>query len=752
MTASLPTRAGALGLAAILALAGASFTIPAPVLAEEACPNAQFRTGFSAGLPDCRAYELVSAPGSEPYFETFSQVGNVNEGSSVVGETMGAVASVSGDGIAYYSTAAPPGSPSDGPYFLSRRTPTGWSTEDLIPAHSPTSSDLCYNGYTPAYSPDLSKAILAVGWGQDEGHDCGGDEPLLVAGEPQGFQNLFLRDNESASYQLIDSTPVGTSPKDAWFQTASADLSHTVFDEEAKLTPEAPAGDDLYESTGGVVRLVTFLPDGTPVQGSLANAHDYSGFKQPHPTFTHAVSADGSRVFFVANGNLYVRENAEREQSPFDGKGECAEAAKACTVQVDASQGLGPGGGGKFMWASADGSRVFFTDESQLTSDSTAEAGEPDLYEYDVNGDVGKPGALTDLTVDTEAGEHANVQGLSGVSEDGSYVYFVADGVLTGQARNSDGAKAEPGQPNLYLSHAGATTFIAVLEPGGEEGDACDWSVHCLSARVSPSGAFAGFNSVRRLTGYDNTDANTGKPDQEIFLYDAGHNQLNCVSCDPTGAAPTAPAGIHRPEKDGLGTLRETPGYLQRYVLDDGRVFFDTFEALLPNDGNGDSDVYEYEAGQLHLISSPTGGATYFYDSSLSGDDVFIVTAQHLVAGNVAAMSLYDARVDGGFAEAASLTACGEEDCKGPVSAAPSFFAPTSATFVGAGNPPASPSKHLKPKTAAQVKTEKLVRALKACRAKHNKRKRAVCESRARKRYGAAAKTKKSAKANRRVK
>jgi len=739
---------------ALFALAAAVLLTPSPALAEESCPNAQYRTGFSAGLPDCRAYELVSAAGTEPYFETFSAVGNINIESRTIGETKGAVASVTGERFAYYSTAAPPGSPSDGPYYLSSRTPTGWSTEDLIPPHSTTTSDLCNNAYTPAYSLDLSKAVLADGWGQ-EGPDCGRDEPLLLAGEPLGFQNLFLRDNETASYQLIDGTPSGVSPKDAWFQSASADLSHVVFteDDEAPLTPEAPtgkdiqpevpSGEDLYEWSRGVVRLVTILPDGTPVRGSLADAHEPLGTHALQPTFTHAVSADGSRVLFVAGGNLYERENAEQEQSPLDGKGSCADPAKACTVQVDASQAGGSGGGGTFRWASADGSKVFFTDgdSAGLTSDTVTGSGQ-NLYEYDV-----ETGKLTDLTPAGDAG----VQGVSGASEDGSYVYFVAEGVLA-TAANSAGESATAGQPNLYLGHGGARTFVATLEPSAAVGDGCDWTESCLTARVSPNGAFVGFNSIRPLTGYDNTDANTGNRRQEIFLYDAAQNKLSCVSCDPTGARPTAPAGIRLPEEDVLGTAHSTPGYLGRNVLDDGRVFFDTFQALLPNDGNGDSDVYEYQGGQLHLISSPTGGASYFYDSSASGNDVFIVTAQHLVARDTAAISLYDARVGGGFPEAARVTACGEEDCKGAVTAAPSFSAPTSATFSGAGNASPPPSTPVKPKTAAQIKADKLAKALKACRTKHNKRKRRVCESEARKKYGPTSKAKKSVKANRRGK
>src|SRR4029077_18445961 len=200
---------------------------------------------------------------------------------------------------------------------------------------------------------------------------------------------------------------------------------------------------------GGAVHLVTILPDDkTPVQGSLAGATT-NGIEGPHnlANVRFAVSANGSRVFFQAGGDLYVRENGDQEQSPLDAEGDCVDPAKACTLQVDASQGSGPGGGGVFLAANASGSEVFFTDgdAAGLTSDTVSGSGQ-NLYEYDL-----ETGKLTDLTPAGQAG----VEGLSGTSEDGSYVYFVAVGAL------ASGAVA--GQPNLYLFHAGTMTFIATL-------------------------------------------------------------------------------------------------------------------------------------------------------------------------------------------------------------------------------------------------------------------------------------------------
>jgi hypothetical protein len=741
-------------LAAALSLASA------PALAAESgesCPNEQFRTGFSAALPDCRAYEYVSAPGSEPYFSTLNGFENVSGNPSGLGTIHNSRASITGNRFVYFSTSAPPGAPSDGPYYLATRTATGWSNEDLIPPGSVRNSLLCESGYIAAFSPDISKVVLADGWGEGpegfEGgtlQDCGHDEPRLVQGEPENVQNLFVRNNEMAAYELAGSPPLADAPTDAWFQAASADLSHVVFEEGAQLTPEAPGisnkfnqGDyDLYEWASGVVRLVTILPDGTPVNGTLADRHIYGLHEHvlrgegqhpgSSPVISHAVSEDGSRVFFLSGGNLYERIHADHEQSPVNNKGQCTDQALGCTVQVDASQAGGPGGGGVFMWASTDGSKVFFTDNdsANLTSDTVPGSGQ-NLYEYDL-----ETGKLSDLTV---AGD-VRTLGVAGTSEDGTYVYFVAEGVLSANANSAEG-KAIAGQANLYLWHAGTTTFIASLlvsPPGGggnkeADGDACDWTVFCLTSRVSPNGMFIGFNSVGSPTGYDNTDVHTGEADQEIYRYNVAHGELSCISCDPSGAPPVAPAGLRVMAGAPLTVNAELEPSLARNILNDGRMFFDTAEPLLPSAEVGASHVYEYENGQLYLISSATGSNAYFFDSSQNGNDVFFATGQHLLAGDTAAVSLYDARVDGGFPETGSPTACSEEDCKGALSPTPLFGPPSSATFVGPGNQPTLPPPTKKAKTkVAPTRGQKLEVALKACR-KQPKRKRASCERKARK-------------------
>jgi hypothetical protein len=692
-----------------------------PAFAAAECPNEQFRTGHAAALPDCRAYEVVSPADSQPFFETLGLVQNiVPEPVEIIGEEKGVFAAASGDRLAYFSTFAPSGSSTDGPYYLATRGAAGWGVKNVVPPQSPESDTGCLPGMV-AWSTELDRGVLADGFIKNSGvaGECGEDEPELVRGEPHGRQNLFVRDGETGGYQLVNVTQPGVPTADAEFQAASSDLSHVVFDSRAKLTENAPTGENrevFYEWSAGVVRLLTVLPDGAPVDGQLADrVIPQVGFttELESPGARHSLSADGSRAVFVANGDLFVREHADREQSMVVA-GACTEPAQACTVQADASQAGGSGGGGQFMGASADGSLVYFTDaDTAGLTESTVPGSGQNLYRYDV-----ETGVLTDLT----AGPEAQVLGVSGMGEDGSQVYFVAEGQLTSEGK--------PGAPNLYMANGGTVTYIATLDPA----DSCDWTLSCMTARVSRNGGFIGFNSVAELTGFANN------PRQEIFLYDANAAALSCASCDPTGAPPTAPASIRRPVNEF--TLAPVDAHLQRYVSDTGQVFFDTFDQL-PGARNGQSNVFEYENGTLHILSGGTSAfSSFFYEANATGKNVFFVTSQPLTSvGAEGEYRIVDARENGGFpTPAAPAAPCGGEECLSPAATSPASPNAGSGTYTGPGNPaPPSAAAPPKPKSAAEIRAGRLNAALRACRTKHNRHNRRVCESRARGRFGSLA-------------
>jgi hypothetical protein len=633
---------------------GADQTFTTETAAQDSCPNEALRTGFSASLPDCRAYELVT-----PVTTASSQP---DPFSSREAEPAG-LAARDGNSMSYISIDVLPGSDSGGGNYVSTRGEDGWSSENVTPRQAYT-GDRCTTANTKvmAYSPNLLAAVLFAGGEQpayayseenERGGGCGAETVEVVNGEPLGVKNLFLRDNTNASYRLINAAPTGITPENANFDGASVDLSHVVFDEQAPLTSNAPDGaDDLYDWTEGGLELVTVLPDGAPVAGSLAASWE---------TQPRVISANGSHIFFTADGKLYVRLNGTQ------------------TVQIDASQVGGGGGGGKFQEASVDGSLVFFTDDASadLTSDTVPGSG-TNLYLYDV-----PSGQLTDLT---PGGAGSNFE-MIGASEDGSYLYFSATAAL------ASGATA--GQSNLYLLHDGTTTLIATATLG-----ACRLGP-CMLA-VSNDGLFFAFSTTRSLptvnfpSGYDNTDASTGELDNETYLYDVASNELSCASCNPSGEPPAAGgAGL---EAGQFGAPHP--------VSDDGRLFFDTAEALLPRDTNGKTDVYEYEDGQLHLISTGTSsGESALVDTSEGGNDVFFLTRQQLVPQDTheELRVIYDARVDGGFPAVVSPPPCTTADaCRTPVTPQPSIYgAPSSQTFSGAGNlaAPVAPRPAVKSKS-----------------------------------------------------
>jgi hypothetical protein len=432
----------------------------------------------------------------------------------------------------------------------------------------------------------------------------------------------------TAPYELVTNVaPSRTSGYEVTFAGASADLRHVVFEANDALVAGARANaSNVYEWVAGSLRLVSVLPGPGNVAAESASAGNGEAEEDIQE---NAVSADGSRIFWTDNNKqLYVREDG------------------TTTVQLNASQRTPSLGNGRalFKAATPDGRRVFFVDTTQLTNAQNDNGG---LYEYDFSS-----GKLTDLST---GGGSPEVEGTVGASEDGLSVYFVA------RASLARGATA--GGYNLYLSRNGVVRFIAALSSE----DSSDWNQfpENRTALVTPDGEHLAFVSQAPLSGYNNTDVNSGSPDAEVFVYDAGSEHVSCASCNPSGAQPVGPASVP------VGSHTD---HIPRFITDNGRrVFFDSKDVLLPSDTNGQQNVYEYENGAVHLLSSGTSeDISTFSDASANGDDAFFTTREQLVPEDTDHSSdMYDARVGGGFPAPISSQSCTGENCRGALSVPP---------------------------------------------------------------------------------
>jgi hypothetical protein len=678
----------------------------------EGCINEQLREqdGHALALPDCRSYEQVS-----PIDKNFTDA---------LGEADVVQSSPSGDGVTFFSDAPFPGVLSaTGPsLYLSTRAGGEWSTQGLVPPTIPRSLPGHGSASVLSLTEDLSEAVALV-------------EPGLEAGLALGRYS-YLRDSATGAFRML-------GPGIARFADATSDDAHILFeDNSAELVPgvrDEKGVSYLYEwdenkTPGEQLSLAGVLPDGkAPTEGSVAGpggpalGEEVTGGATGGFYTQGTISADGSRVFFsdVGTGQIYMRE---------------PEAAR--TIPVSA---------GPAYWraATTDGSMVFYTEGENL-------------YRFNVNEfEASKKPESEALAEAREAltSGVAGVLGTLGIStENGSYAYFVATEALADN-ENGNQEKAQASKANLYEWHDGETLFIARLDTEGEY-DEYDWrgfyspdpgaapAAGEKSSRVTPDGTAVLFASQAPLTGYDNDGQG------ELYLYDAASGGLACVSCNPSGTPATSEA--HLAGNLSTTIAPERNAFLTRNLSDDGsRVFFQTKEALVPQDTNEQTNVYEWEregagscehasasfnasnGGCLYLIS--TGESTepsYFGDASASGDDVFFFTRQQLVGQDRDEdVDIYDARVEGGIAaqNPPPPASCTGEGCLGPVAPAPVFDAPSSATITGVGN--LTPQPGVKPNPKPPTRAQKLASALKAC-GKQPRKKRRGCEARARKRYG----------------
>jgi ribosomal protein L39E len=648
----------------LAALAAGMLSVGAasPAPAAETCPNATLREqNKSTELPECRAYEMVSSPykqGFDLQPQTFSDDGIVSY------ESTGSFAGNGNGGLANQ--------------YLGVRTPEGWETRSLNP---PLASYVVSGEWPPIFASGMRSSV----------------NTMSSREQPGEGERAYVRDF-NGTFTRVGTGPIPPSPEG--FSSIVR-----VLDGSDDLSRLVMGGYTLWSG-------LEYFGVGSVAVLRYVNV-DNNGVTLPGGACHDAISRDGRVEVFSAGcpGRVWARlggavtvlvSGSECTRGPLDPGGVC--------------NGLSPA---SYAGSAADGSRVFFTTAQQLVNGDTDSS--TDLYACDIPpgtpAPVGTANPCASLTEVSGTASGANVQSVVKVSEDGSRVYFVAEGAVLAGNPGANDETAVAGNHNLYVwtrdsAHPeGQTTFVGAIDANGITG-----------AQTTADGRYLVFSTTSSLVSSGPGADTDGGAD--MYRYDAESQTMQRVSTSITGS------GGNDPGFDAISRMSQRGSVPSQVSADGSMVVFQTAEALSPQDTDGVSDVYLWHDGRVSLISH--GGELPWID--VSGQNLYFVTDRPLSAADRDVnVDIYDARVDGGF-DLSSSPPCSGEACQGQPSTPPAAAAtPGSQTLQGAGNPPQAVVVE-KATTKPLARQQKLAKALKQCR-KKPKHKRVACERQARKRY-----------------
>jgi hypothetical protein len=592
-------------------------TYPVPP-GEDLCPNALARKQTIAQrLPDCRAYELVSARDTGGYdVESFLAPGQSPfPGFSLATDKL-LYATHSG------AVPGPWGATNKGPDpYVATRTTKGWVTEYKgLPSDLPAAGSFS----SVLGEADSSLSTLAFA-GPNLCSPCftnGG----LRTGIPVRLPSGQLVQGMAGALAVDPSA----KPEGKVAKYFSGDGNKLLF--ASKYAFEPGANDDGSDLTvyarnlaAGTTEIVSTDPSGNALSGEGLSELD--------------VSANGSRVVFGKKlgtdpfGNELIHPYLHIAGRP-------------------GSIDLAPLAGAGVLYAgmTSDGSKLFFTSPDKLIGSDTDSSA--DLYEADVDGS----GNLTLKAITANNSDAcapldcsaAPISGGGGVASATGAIYFLSPEQFGGQGTLS--------QPNLYLARPnGSIVLVATLEPNNPlllDSLLANATRRTGDFQTTPTGNYATFTSKLVLA-----NLNTGGF-FNAYRFDAGSGQLDCASCDTTGANQGSVFADAELPPTGLA------------LLADGRLFFTTAAQLQLNDPNGKKDVYEWKGGNPQLVSAGSGP----FDSALltvsaDGTDVFFFTHDNLANGedeNGSLMRIYDAREGGGFFKLPTSIPCqASDECHG---------------------------------------------------------------------------------------
>jgi hypothetical protein len=687
-----------------------------------ASPDATFTTRAPVGvseLPEGRGYEMVSPPDKN--------------GGNVMTEPLRTRAAIDGNAASFASLAGfgnVEGSGVNGTEYLSERSPGGWSTHPITP-NQPTHWNVAQSANFPSeFSPDLSTGVFFATK----------SIPGLPPSNTDKLANLYLAtgmrggpgDFELLSDAVAPTPPLPFTSSRLAFSDATPSFDQVGFENEYNLTQDAIDANlpldkqKAYVWDQGAVDLVGVLPDGTPAEQSVIGNGMTTEIETSSParidtkgnSTRNAISDDGSQVVFT------VGPLSEQSAGPFAVANDIVRFGTiyrridgTASIQVNASEktnGGGPGGTdaagpqpAAYMAATPDGERIAFLTAEQLINDD--ENGAMDLYLYDRDEPAGSRLTLASKNEVEPFGVDEGARFVVDMSQDGSFVYFISGTRLL----SSDPGLSDEHRHRLYVWHDGELRLIASLDEfehtWGDFGLGAD--VFRPQVRVTPDGhsvVFVSHNPELLPPSMPICAEEHGPaPCSQLIHYNYDADQNVCVSCGDSGATIATEASNFTQYHDA-GLPSGVVGVLHRshpLTNDGSKVFFNTRSALVPQDTNGQVDVYVYDvpSGSVRLLSTgQSNTGSYFAEATPDGSDVFITTRQQLVRMDIDRNAdLYDVRVGGGIAaqDEPPPFQCVGDSCLSPINP-PNDPTPSSSSFDGKGNGNAEPVAHAKKRRA----------------------------------------------------
>lgn len=392
--------------------------------------------------------------------------------------------------------------------------------------------------------------------------------------------------------------------------------------------------------------------------------------KRPAAAFDGA-SEDGARVYFESTAPL-TKEPSDSSSNLYMATIGCGPNSSGCAVSERIITGLTKvsrnpraGGSGEVLGVLAvapSGERVYFVAKGDLLSESEQAVRESEGEAVPV------PGADNLYVFDTASGS----------------VDFIADLCSGGRS----GSIEDTGCP------IDTNSSDEKLWAQASDGEA---------QTAGRDGRYLVFSSYGRLT-RDDTDET-----KDIYRYDAQSGVMQRVSLGEAGAEEggnRGTAGATIAESHFIDYVRFQHRMDNRAISEDGsRIVFVSGDPLSLDAINGLENAYEWHEGKVSLLSAGSA-ETPIQDVVItpSGDDAFFVTTQGLLPQDTDGESdVYDARIGGGFPEPPrERQPCSSDACQGPLTSPSPMIIPVSTVQEA--------ERELPPPRAKKVKAKKKVK------------------------------------------